>query len=65
MAEADRSQDVADRWWSRQTGQVAYLYALAVAGILGHLSLQSTQIYAKVDVEALRRAALDPEVLHE
>jgi site-specific recombinase XerD len=36
-----------------------------IAGILGHLSTQSTQIYAKVDVEALRRAALDPEVRHE
>ncbi len=36
-----------------------------IAGILGHLSPQSTQIYAKVDIEALRRAALDPEVLHE
>jgi site-specific recombinase XerD len=36
-----------------------------IAGILGHLSLESTQIYAKVDIEALRRAALDPEVLHE
>ena len=36
-----------------------------IAGILGHLSLETTQIYAKVDIEALRRAALDPEVLHE
>lgn len=36
-----------------------------IAGILGHLSPQSTHIYAKVDVEALRRAALDPEVPHE
>src|SRR5262249_22858463 len=36
-----------------------------IAGILGHLSLESTQIYAKVDIEALRRAALDPEVHHE
>jgi site-specific recombinase XerD len=36
-----------------------------IAGILGHLSLESTQIYAKVDIEALRRAALDPEVDHE
>jgi len=36
-----------------------------IATILGHLSLESTQIYAKVDIEALRRAALDPEVLHE
>jgi site-specific recombinase XerD len=36
-----------------------------IAAVLGHLSLESTQIYAKVDIEALRRAALDPEVLHE
>ena len=36
-----------------------------IAGILGHLSPESTQIYTKVDVETLRRAALDPEVLHE
>jgi site-specific recombinase XerD len=36
-----------------------------IAGILGHLSPESTQIYAKVDIETLRRAALDPEVLHE
>jgi len=36
-----------------------------IAGILGHLSLQTTQIYAKVDIEALRRAALNPEVLHD
>jgi site-specific recombinase XerD len=35
-----------------------------IAGILGHLSPESTQIYAEVDIEALRRAALDPEVLH-
>jgi integrase/recombinase XerD len=36
-----------------------------IAGISGHLSLESTQIYAKVDIDALRRAALDPEVTHE
>jgi len=36
-----------------------------IAGILGHLSLESTRIYAKVDIDALRRAALDPEVPHE
>jgi site-specific recombinase XerD len=36
-----------------------------IANILGHLSPESTQIYAKVDLEALRRAALDPEVSHE
>jgi site-specific recombinase XerD len=36
-----------------------------IATILGHLSPESTRIYAKVDLEALRRAALDPEVSHE
>jgi integrase len=36
-----------------------------IAEILGHVSTQSTQIYIKVDIEALRRAALDPEVPHE
>jgi integrase len=32
-----------------------------IAAILGHTSLQSTRIYAKADVEALRSVALDPE----
>jgi site-specific recombinase XerD len=32
-----------------------------IAEILGHTSLESTRIYAKADVEALRRVALDPE----
>lgn len=32
-----------------------------IAEILGHTSLESTQIYAKADVEALRNVALDPE----
>jgi site-specific recombinase XerD len=32
-----------------------------IAGILGHTSLESTRIYAKADVEALRVVALDPE----
>jgi site-specific recombinase XerD len=32
-----------------------------IAGILGHTSLESTRIYAKADVEALRCVALDPE----
>jgi hypothetical protein len=31
------------------------------AEILGHTSLESTRIYAKADVEALRAVALDPE----
>lgn len=35
----------------------------AIAGILGHASLQTTTIYAKVDIEHLREVALDiPEV---
>ena len=32
-----------------------------IAEILGHTSLESTRIYAKADVEALRGVALDPE----
>jgi site-specific recombinase XerD len=32
-----------------------------IAGILGHTSLESTRIYAKADVEALRGVALDLE----
>jgi integrase len=32
-----------------------------IADILGHSSLESTRIYAKADVEALRSIALDPE----
>jgi len=32
-----------------------------IAEILGHSSLESTRIYAKADVEALRTVALDPE----
>src|SRR5256885_1465473 len=32
-----------------------------IAEILGHTSLESTRIYAKADVEALRSLALDPE----
>lgn len=32
-----------------------------IAEILGHASLESTRIYAKADVEALRSVALDPE----
>jgi len=35
-----------------------------IAEILGHSSLESTRIYAKADVEALRSVALDPEVNH-
>jgi site-specific recombinase XerD len=36
-----------------------------IAGVLGHLSLESTQIYTKVDVETLRSAALHVEVTNE
>jgi site-specific recombinase XerD len=36
-----------------------------IASILGHRSLESTQIYTKIDVETLRQAALDPEVSHD
>jgi integrase len=32
-----------------------------IADILGHTSLESTRIYAKADVEALRTVGLDPE----
>jgi site-specific recombinase XerD len=32
-----------------------------IAEILGHTSLESTRIYAKADVEALRSVSLDPE----
>jgi site-specific recombinase XerD len=32
-----------------------------ISSILGHLSTESTRIYTKVDIEALRSAALDPE----
>ena len=32
-----------------------------IADILGHTSLESTRIYAKADVEALRSVALDTE----
>ena len=32
-----------------------------IAAILGHRSVESTRIYAKADVEALRSVALDPE----
>jgi len=32
-----------------------------IAEVLGHRSVESTRIYAKVDIEALRSAALDPD----
>ena len=38
----------------------------SISEILGHATLESTRIYAKADVEALRSVALDPEeVLHD
>jgi len=37
-----------------------------ISAIMGHLSVETTRIYTKVDVEALRSAAFDPEeVVHE
>jgi integrase len=36
-----------------------------IASVMGHLSLESTQIYTKVDIHALRTAALDWEVTNE
>jgi integrase len=35
-----------------------------IAEILGHTSLESTRIYAKANVEALRSVALDPEEMN-
>jgi site-specific recombinase XerD len=35
-----------------------------IAEILGHTSSESTRIYAKANVEALRSVALDPEELN-
>jgi len=34
-----------------------------ISHIMGHLSTETTRIYTKVDVEALRRVAIDPEEL--
>jgi site-specific recombinase XerD len=37
-----------------------------IASVMGHVSLDSTRIYTKVDIDSLRTAALDPEeVPHE
>jgi len=35
-----------------------------IAGILGHVSLNATRVYAKVDLKQLRTAALDPEEVY-
>lgn len=32
-----------------------------ISGLMGHLSVEATRIYTKIDVEALRSVALDPE----
>lgn len=32
-----------------------------ISGIMGHLSLETTRIYTKIDIEALRSVAIDPE----
>jgi site-specific recombinase XerD len=34
-----------------------------ISAILGHVSVESTHIYTKVDINALRSAALNPENL--
>lgn len=35
-----------------------------ISGVMGHISLETTRIYTKVDLAALRSAALDPEEVH-
>jgi integrase len=35
-----------------------------IAGTLGHLSPETTRLYLRIDVEALRHVALDPEEVH-
>jgi integrase len=32
-----------------------------IVGVMGHLTPETTRQYLRIDVEALRRAALDPE----
>ena len=32
-----------------------------ISGIMGHISMDTTRIYTKVDIEALRSVAIDPE----
>jgi site-specific recombinase XerD len=37
-----------------------------ISGIMGHLSVETTRIYTKIDIEALQSVAIDPEeVTHE
>jgi integrase len=37
-----------------------------ISGIMGHLSVETTRIYTKVNIEALQSVAIDPEeVTHE
>ena len=35
-----------------------------IANVMGHLSPETTRLYTKIDIEALRRVALDPEEVH-
>jgi site-specific recombinase XerD len=37
----------------------------AISQTLGHLSLNTTAIYLKIDIEGLRKCALDPEEVYE
>lgn len=32
-----------------------------ISGVMGHLSVETTRLYTKIDIEALRRVAIDPE----
>ncbi len=35
-----------------------------IANVMGHLSPETTRLYTKIDIETLRRIALDPEEVH-
>jgi integrase len=32
-----------------------------ISSVMGHLSVETTRLYLKIDIEALRRVAIDPE----
>ena len=32
-----------------------------ISSVMGHLSLDTTRLYTKIDIEALRSVAIDPE----
>jgi integrase len=32
-----------------------------ISGVIGHLSVETTRLYTKIDIEALRGVAIDPE----